>query len=115
MMVLSLNSIQAENSTQHDNESELDVQTISRSEEPPMYGIVLHNDDYTEMEFVVWVLVQVLKLSVAEAYELMMKVHNEGYAVVAILPKEQAEVKVHQIRTYAEQEEFPLLVTLEKQ
>lgn len=100
---------------EYDHESDVQVESLPTYDEPPLYALVLHNDDYTTMEFVVWVLVQVLKLSVHTAYELMMKVHQEGYAAVIVLPKEQAEVKAHQIRVLAEQAEFPLLITLEKQ
>lgn len=95
--------------------NDLDTDVMTKSAKPPMYAIILHNDDYTTMEFVVWVLVSVLNLPINVAHERMMAVHQEGQASVAILPKEVAEMKVEQIRQLAEQEEYPLLVTLEKQ
>lgn len=82
---------------------------------PPMYALIMHNDDYTTMEFVVWVLVSVLGLAEAKAISLMLEIHHQGLAKVAILPKELAEVKQKQIMELAEQEEYPLLVTLEPQ
>lgn len=82
---------------------------------PPMYALIMHNDDYTTMEFVVWVLVSVLGLSETKAIGFMLEVHHQGLAKVAILPKELAEVKQKQIMELAEQEEYPLLVTLEPQ
>lgn len=80
---------------------------------PPLYALIMHNDDYTTMEFVVWVLVSVLGLAEAKAISLMLDIHQKGLAKVAVLPKELAEMKREQIMQFAEQEEFPLLVTLE--
>lgn len=95
--------------------SDLDTDVMTKLAKPPMYAIILHNDDYTTMEFVVWVLMSVLDLPIHVAHERMMVVHQEGQASVAILPKEVAEMKVEQIRQLAEQEEYPLLVTLQRQ
>lgn len=82
---------------------------------PPMYALIMHNDDYTTMEFVVWVLVSVLGLSESRAISLMLEIHHQGLAKVAVLPKELAEMKLQKILQLAEQEEFPLLVTLQAQ
>ena len=81
--------------------------------EPPLYAIIMHNDDYTTMDFVVWVLQYELGLNETQAYQIMLDIHYEGQAVVARLPKEIAEMKAQSIRLLAEREEFPLLVTLE--
>lgn len=97
------------------DDSELDSDVVVQLAKPPMYALIMHNDNYTTMEFVVWVLVSVLNLPMDVAYERMMTIHQEGQAVVAILPKEVAEMKVQQICQLAEQEEYPLLVTLQKQ
>lgn len=80
---------------------------------PPMYAVIMHNDDYTTMEFVVSVLMSVLHLSMEEAYSLMLLIHHQGYAKVAVLPKEIAEIKINKIHQLAEAASFPLLVTLE--
>lgn len=97
------------------DDNELDSDVIVKLAKPPMYAIIMHNDDYTTMEFVVWVLVSVLNLPMNVAYERMMSIHQDGQAVVATLPKEVAEMKAQQIRQLAEQQEYPLLVTLQKQ
>lgn len=80
---------------------------------PPMYAIIMHNDDYTTMEFVVAVLMGELNHSPDDAYDLMLQIHHQGLAKVATLPKEIAETKVQRITTLAESYEFPLLVTME--
>lgn len=100
---------------QHNPEHVHDTDVAVREMMPPMYAVIMHNDDYTTMEFVVWVLVSVLDLPIHVAYELMMQIHEEGVAKVAVFPKEIAEMKVERIRTLAEQEEFPLLITLQKE
>lgn len=105
----------SDNHDEHDGDSEPDTDVITSAVIPPMYALIMHNDDYTTMEFVVWVLVNILNLSVATAYDLMMQIHEEGQAKVAVLPKEIAEMKALRIHQLAEQEEFPLLVTLVKE
>lgn len=89
-----------------------DVAVLEQVKPPPMYALIVHNDDYTTMEFVVWVLMSVLSLSEGRAMELMLTIHHAGSATVAVLPKEIAELKKQQIIALAEQEEFPLLITL---
>lgn len=82
-------------------------------EKPPMTAIILYNDDYTTMEFVVWVLMTVLHLDEATAVMNMMAIHQTGRACVAMLPQEIAETKAYKIIQLAEQQEYPLVVTLE--
>lgn len=94
------------------DDSELDSDVITKKAKPPMCALIMHNDDYTTMEFVVWVLVSVLDLPINVAYDHMMTIHNEGQAQVAVLPKEIAQMKALQIHQLAEAEDFPLLVTL---
>lgn len=92
-----------------------DPQTKEKPSLPPMYVLIMHNDDYTTMEFVVWVLTSVLGLSETKAISLMLEIHHQGLARVAVLPKELAEMKQQQIMQLAEQEEYPLLVTMQAQ
>lgn len=80
---------------------------------PPMYALIMHNDDYTAMDFVVSVLTSELALPVEQAYHLMLLIHHQGYAKVAVLPKEIAQMKANKIHQLAEAADYPLLVTLE--
>jgi len=80
---------------------------------PKMYRVVLLNDDYTTMEFVVQILETVFKKSQAEAQELMLKVHNEGSATAGVYTKEVAETKVEITHHLARQNEFPLKCKME--
>lgn len=99
---------------QTDNQS--DVLTVSQTKlkHPQMYAVVMHNDNYTTMEFVVYVLVEIFHHDMDEAYRLMMKIHETGRAVVALLPFDIAEMKVDEVTMLAEQEQYPLLTTIEK-
>ncbi|MDX7991475.1 ATP-dependent Clp protease adapter ClpS [Xenorhabdus sp. Reich] len=81
---------------------------------PPMYKVVLNNDDYTPMEFVVDVLRKFFSYDVERATQLMLDVHNEGKAVCGIYTAEVAETKAAQVNMYAKEHEHPLLCTLEK-
>ncbi|WP_228143735.1 ATP-dependent Clp protease adaptor ClpS [Moraxella pluranimalium] len=90
------------------------TQTKPMTARPQMYAVVMHNDNYTTMEFVVFVLVEIFEHDMDEAYRLMMQIHETGRAVVAILPFDIAEMKVDEVNELAEQEEYPLLTTIEK-
>ena len=78
-----------------------------------MWKLVLHNDDYTTQEFVVWVLVRVFRKPEAEATRIMLDVHRQGKGVAGIFTKDVAETKINQVRQLAEAQEFPLLCTVE--
>lgn len=88
------------------------VETEKR--EPPQYRVVLLNDDYTTMEFVIRVLESVFHKSPAEAYRIMMHVHVNGSGIAGVYPFEVAETKVETVTTMARQAEFPLRATLEE-
>lgn len=90
------------------------VQEQTQLKKPSMYAVIMHNDDYTTMEFVVYVLVEIFDHDIDAAYRLMMQIHHEGRAVVAILPFDIAEMKVDEVNELAEQEQYPLLTTIEK-
>jgi ATP-dependent Clp protease adaptor protein ClpS len=93
------------------------VLTESRTKEkvqhPPMWRVLLHNDDYTTQEFVVYVLETVFNKPQAEAFAIMMQVHQSGLGIAGIYTRDVAETKVKAARQLAEQNEFPLLVTME--
>ncbi|MSO52378.1 MAG: ATP-dependent Clp protease adaptor ClpS [Acidobacterium sp.] len=93
------------------------VQTESRADErvehPRLWRVLLHNDDFTTQEFVVRVLESVFNMPHAEAFAVMMHVHQAGVGMAGMFTRDVAETKVKATQQLAEQHEFPLLVTLE--
>ncbi|MBI2189040.1 MAG: ATP-dependent Clp protease adaptor ClpS [Acidobacteria bacterium] len=91
--------------------------TETRSDEklqrPRMWRVLLHNDDYTTQDFVVWVLESIFHKSHAEAFAIMMSVHQSGLGVAGVFTHEVAETKMKATLRLAEQHEHPLLVTME--
>lgn len=85
-----------------------------RVEEPPLFKVLLHNDDYTTMEFVVWVLESVFNMPVDKAIQIMLNVHNSGIGVAGVYTYEVAEMKVSKTSELARDAEFPLLCTMER-
>ena len=83
--------------------------------EPPMYKVLLLNDDYTTMDFVVDVLKYVFQKSTEEATQIMLNVHNNGVGVCGIYPYEVAETKVNTVDALAREHGFPLKCTMEKE
>lgn len=84
------------------------------TEEPPLYKVFLHNDDYTTMDFVVELLVQIFNKSPIEAQEIMLRIHNDGIGECGIFIKEIAETKVAQVHVRASDAGFPLKASMEK-
>ncbi len=82
--------------------------------EPPMYKVLLHNDDYTTMEFVVEILKTVFYKSTQEAMQIMLHVHRQGIGVCGVYPAEVAETKVEMVHQLAQQEGFPLRCSMEE-
>ena len=85
-----------------------------KTKRPPLYKVLLLNDDYTPMEFVVHVLERFFGLNHAQAFELMLTVHKKGLAVVGVFSHEIAETKVAQVMDYARRHQHPLQCTMEK-
>jgi ATP-dependent Clp protease adaptor protein ClpS len=81
--------------------------------EPPFYGVVLHNDDYTTMEFVIEVLRKYFHKRNEEAMQIMLKVHEQGKAIAGLYHLEIAETKVVQVHEYARAHGFPLKCSIE--
>ena len=86
-----------------------------KTEPPRMYQVVLLNDDYTPMEFVVHVLERFFGVSHQQAIEIMLTVHRKGLAVVGVFSFEIAETKVTQVMDYARRNQHPLQCTMEKE
>ncbi len=82
--------------------------------EPPMYRVVLHNDNYTTMDFVVEVLRSVFNKNVIEATKIMLDVHKKGKGIVGVYTYDIASTKIGQVRSLAREREFPLLCTMEE-
>src|SRR5210317_64341 len=80
---------------------------------PPMYKVVLNNDDYTPMEFVVHILEAFFGMNREKATQIMLVVHTEGAAVIGIFPRDIAETKSEQVNLYAQENNHPLMSTVE--
>jgi ATP-dependent Clp protease adaptor protein ClpS len=80
---------------------------------PSMYKVLLHNDDYTPMEFVVHILEQFFAMNREKATQIMLTVHTEGAATVGIFPRDIAETKSEQVNQYAQENNHPLISTVE--
>jgi ATP-dependent Clp protease adaptor protein ClpS len=90
------------------------AETREKVEEPPLFKVLLHNDDFTTMEFVVWVLESVFNMPEEQAVQVMLNVHLRGLGVAGIYTYEVAETKVDKATAMAREHEFPLLVTMEE-
>ena len=95
-------------------EEEISSEIEEDVREPSMYRVLLHNDDYTSMEFVVEVLMYVFHKSWEESTHIMLQVHTEGIGVCGVYPYEVAETKVEMVEALARENGFPLKCTMEK-
>lgn len=82
--------------------------------QPPMYSVLLLNDDYTPMDFVVEVLSRFFAMNIEKATQVMLHVHTRGRGVCGVFTREIAESKVSQVNEYARVNQHPLLCTMEK-
>lgn len=90
------------------------AESQEKVEQPPLFKVLLHNDDYTTMEFVVWVLESVFNMPEEQAVQVMLNVHLRGTGVAGIYTYEVAEMKVEKTIALAREHEYPLLATLEE-
>lgn len=88
-------------------------ETRQKTDEPRLYKVLLHNDNYTTMEFVVMVLVSVFRKSEGEAVQIMFDVHRKGIGVAGVYQRDIAETKVQRVAYLAQQAQYPLLCTME--
>ncbi len=93
-------------------EEELDL--ALELEEPQMFKVLLHNDDYTSMDFVVDVLMGIFHKTHAQAEQIMLQIHEKGKAICGVYSFEVAQTKAQQVKQKAKQNEFPLLATIEE-
>jgi len=99
--------------TRKQDESVLEVER-SKVKPPPLYKVLLLNDDYTPMDFVVVVLQKFFAMSREQATRIMLKVHREGVGVCGTYPRDIAASKVEQVSSYARQHQHPLACVMEE-
>ncbi len=90
------------------------TKTRTKPKKPSMFKVLMLNDDYTPMEFVVMVLKRFFHMDLEQATRVMLHVHQRGVGVCGIFPYEIAETKVNQVMDFARQNQHPLQCTLEK-
>ena len=102
------------NEPSEDGDSDLAVQTAPPElKRPPLYAVVLLNDDYTPMEFVIEILQQYFAMNLDQATQVMLTVHYEGKGVAGVYPRDIAETKANQVNNYARSQGHPLLCQIE--
>lgn len=97
-----------------DDQAGIATKTRTRPKKPSMFKVLMLNDDYTPMEFVVMVLKRFFGMDLEQATRVMLHVHQKGVGVCGIFPYEIAETKVNQVMDFARQNQHPLQCTLEK-
>ena len=97
------------------DQTDLAVKTRAKTQRPPMYKVLMLNDDFTPMEFVVYVLERLFNMTHAQAVEIMLTVHKKGVAVVGVFSHEVAETKVARVMELARRQQHPLQCTMEKE
>jgi len=97
-----------------DNSTLTASKTDQELKEPDLYTVLLHNDHYSTMEFVVMILEQVFRKNNEDAVRIMMDVHKKGTGRVGLYTRDIAETKVEQVRQMAKSEGFPLKCSLER-
>jgi ATP-dependent Clp protease adaptor protein ClpS len=101
--------------TDHNPNDDLDVQVSGpQLKPPPLFKVLLLNDDFTPMDFVVEVLREFFGMSEEKATQVMLHVHTRGVGVCGVYSRDVAETKVHQVNDHARTHQHPLLCTLEE-
>lgn len=98
-----------------ENDSAVLTEQKQKLEKPKLFKVILHNDDFTTMEFVVFVLVHVFKRSEDEAFAIMLKVHHDGKGTAGVYPYDIAYMKSQKAMNLAKARQYPLLVTVESE
>ncbi|MGB0452726.1 MAG: ATP-dependent Clp protease adapter ClpS [Bacteriovoracaceae bacterium] len=110
-----LNNIWKAQSEDHEGDSDLATIEEVKVKKPSRYKVLLHNDDYTTMEFVIFILQSIFGKTFDEAKVVMLKVHNEGTGVCGIYTHEIAETKSSKVRQLAKENGHPLLCSIEEE
>ena len=95
-------------------QGELGTLEKSKVARPPLYEVLLHNDDYTTQEFVVYVLMKFFQHDATTARKIMLHVHTKGLGVAGVFPFDIAETKVHQVVEFSREHEMPLQSSLRR-
>jgi ATP-dependent Clp protease adaptor protein ClpS len=103
----------AKRNPQHDGD--VLAESEQRLQKPPLFKVLLHNDNYTTMDFVVFILMHVFNRSETDAIAVMLQVHNQGIGIAGVYTHEIAETKVLRVAALAQENEYPLLCTLEEE
>ncbi len=98
-----------------EQDGEVLTEREAKLEKPKLFKVILHNDDFTTMEFVVFILTHVFLRSEIEAFSIMLKVHNEGIGVAGVYSFEIANMKSEKAMNLARAHEYPLLCTVEEE
>ena len=99
----------------YQTEEQVSSEIRDETREPPLYRVLLHNDHYTTMEFVVEILMYVFNKSPESAAKIMMNVHQEGIGICGVYPHEVAETKVDTVHNLARESGFPLRCSMEQE
>jgi len=99
---------------EHDFDREVITETKKKLQKPPLYKVLLHNDDYTTKEFVVQILQYVFNKDATAAVQIMLHVHKKGIGVAGVYTYEVAETKVALVESLAKQHEYPLKCSIEE-
>lgn len=98
-----------------DSNTGVATESKQKVEKPPLFKVLLHNDDYTSMEFVVFILMSVFHRDEQAAQHIMLEVHHKGIGVAGIFTFEIAESKINKVTALARAYQFPLLCTMEQE
>jgi len=101
--------------SRYQTDEQISSKTEDQTKQPPMYRVLLHNDDYTTMEFVVEVLMYVFNKSPDSAAKIMMNVHRKGVGVCGVYSHEIAETKVDTVHDLARENGYPLRCSMEQE
>ena len=94
-------------------ESDVATETRTKVARPPLYKVLLHNDDYTTQDFVVFILESIFDHPPETAVQIMLHVHTRGIGIAGLFPYESAEAKVSQVHALARENEYPLRCSME--
>src|SRR5688572_3929331 len=97
----------------HEGDTAVEEKTEQKLDKPKLYKVLLHNDDYTTMEFVVMVLISIFHHSEPDAVQIMLHVHQNGVGVAGVFSYEIAETKAAKVTDMARQHEYPLRSSIE--
>ena len=98
-----------------EREGSLLTERKQKLKKPPLFKVLLHNDDYTTMEFVVFILKTIFHKAEPEAVRIMLDVHQQGIGVAGVYTYEIAEAKVNKVAQMAQANEYPLLCSIEQE